>query len=87
MLAVSTLVHCWARRFRGSTFWMFGALYCVFLAEVASTVGLDGRVKAVIGDDDQRTAERLHYVGKQPAENGFHISSGTRACRQLNILV
>ena len=54
---------------------MFGALYSVFLAEVALRLGLDGSAKAVIGDDDQRTAERLHCVGMQPAAKGFHISS------------
>ena len=54
---------------------MFGALYNVFLVEVALRLGLDGSAKAVIGDDDQRTAERLHGVGMQPAAKGFHISS------------
>ena len=31
-------------------------MYSVFLVEVASTVGLDGSAKAVIGDCDQRAA-------------------------------
>ena len=35
---------------------MFGALHSVFLAEVASTVGLAGNAKAEIGNDDQRAA-------------------------------
>ena len=67
---------------------MFGALYNVFLVEVALRLGLDGSAKAVIGDDDQRTAERLHGVRMQPAAKGFHISSIRHSrCWHLNMRV
>ena len=62
-------------------------MYSVFLAEVGLTLGLDGSAKAVIGDDDQRTAERLHCMGMQPAVKGFHISPGICAFRHLNMPV